>query len=151
MKNKNIKIILIVVLSLLCVSCQQKITQEQTLSVDDFSILIDDLDLLIKDELKGIIYFGRDTCPNCLAFNVILNNIVENTDDLIIHKFDTDKWRNHENFQEILNKYNVSNIPSLISINDDGTYAMFEFKKDMESELNAFISSYYINKNKKEK
>ncbi|MSF34352.1 hypothetical protein GMB51_15670 [Turicibacter sanguinis] len=151
MKNKNIKIILIVVLSLLCVSCQQKNTQEQTLTVDDFSIIIDDLDLLIKDELKGIIYFGRDTCPNCLAFNVILNNIVENTDDLIIHKFDTDKWRNHENFQEILNKYNVSNIPSLISINDDGTYAMFEFKKDMESELNAFISSYYINKNKKEK
>ena len=144
MKNKNIKIILIVVLSLLCVSCQQKNTQEQTLTVDDFSIIIDDLDLLI-------IYFGRDTCPNCLAFNVILNNIVENTDDLIIHKFDTDKWRNHENFQEILNKYNVSNIPSLISINDDGTYAMFEFKKDMESELNAFISSYYINKNKKEK
>ena len=139
------------VLSLLCVSCQQKNTQEQTLTVDDFSIIIDDLDLLIKDELKGIIYFGRDTCPNCLAFNVILNNIVENTDDLIIHKFDTDKWRNHENFQEILNKYNVSNIPSLISINDDGTYAMFEFKKDMESELNAFISSYYINKNKKEK
>ena len=151
MKNKNIKIILIVVLSLLCVSCQQKNTQEQTLTVDDFSIIIDDLDLLIKDELKGIIYFGRDTCQNCLAFNVILNNIVENTDDLIIHKFDTDKWRNHENFQEILNKYNVSNIPSLISINDDGTYAMFEFKKDMESELNAFISSYYINKNKKEK
>ena len=151
MKNKNIKIILIVVLSLLCVSCQQKNTQEQTLTVDDFSIIIDDLDLLIKDELKGIIYFGRDTCPNCLAFNVILNNIVENTDDLIIHKFDTDKWRNHENFQEILNKYNVSNIPSLISINDDGTYAMFEFKKDMESELNALISSYYINKNKKEK
>lgn len=151
MKNKNIKIILIVVLSLLCVSCQQKNTQEQTLTVDDFSIIIDDLDLLIKDELKGIIYFGRDTCPNCLAFNVILNNIVENTDDLIIHKFDTDKWRNHENFQEILNKYNVSNIPSLISINDDGTYAMFEFKKDMESELNAFISSYYINKNKKER
>ena len=151
MKNKNIKIILIVVLSLLCVSCQQKNTQEQTLTVDDFSIIIDDLDLLIKDELKGIIYFGRDTRPNCLAFNVILNNIVENTDDLIIHKFDTDKWRNHENFQEILNKYNVSNIPSLISINDDGTYAMFEFKKDMESELNAFISLYYINKNKKEK
>ena len=119
--------------------------------MDDFSIIIDDLDLLIKDELKGIIYFGRDTCPNCLAFNVILNNIVENTYDLIIHKFDTDKWRNHENFQEILNKYNVSNIPSLISINDDGTYAMFEFKKDMESELNAFIASYYINKNKKEK
>lgn len=145
MRNIIIKIILVITLCLIYFIIEQKDDSGQTMTVDNFSIMIDDIDLLIEDKLTGIIYFGRDTCPNCLKFNVILNKVAQNINDLTIYKFDTDKWRSHNDFQEILDKYNVSDIPSLIYINDDKTYDVFEFTTDVEMELNSFISSNYIN------
>ena len=142
---RKIKVILMIILNLIVVGCQSTTKQDQIPTniptEDNFSVMIDDIDLLINDELSGFVYFGRDTCPNCLSFNGILNDIVKNSNDLIIHKYDTDKWRDHEAFQEILDKYGVSGIPSLIYINDNGTYEVFESTKDMKSDLISFLSS----------
>ena len=54
---------------------------------DDFSIQITEINSILNNEIVGIVYFGRDTCPICTELNSI---IIENIDfcSIKIYKFD---------------------------------------------------------------
>lgn len=101
-----------------------KLNSQEEITIDDFSIQITEINSILNNEIVGIVYFGRDTCPICTELNSI---IIENIDfnNIKIYKFDTDKWRNNDNFQTILNKYNITKIPTLIKINNDGTFTHY--------------------------
>lgn len=114
---------------------------------DSFTNKITDINQLINNELSGYVYFGRDTCPNCLQFNEFLKEEYIQNEDLLIYKFDTDYWRNDENFTALLDKYKISSIPTLILINNDKSYEILEFnnENDIESTLHYFLYKNQIN------
>lgn len=102
---------------------------------DDFTIKIDDINKLANNEIQGYLYIGRDTCPICLYFNKYLKNEYNNDSRLVVYKFDTDLWRDDENFKNILNKYNVTSIPALIKLEDNDKFKRFESDSEDESEI----------------
>lgn len=109
---------------------------------DSFTKKIYDINQVINDELSGYIYFGRDSCPNCLQLNKFLKEEYVQNKELLIYKFDTDYWRSDENFSAVLDKYKISSIPTLILINTDKSYEIFEFdnnETDIKATLHAFL------------
>ena len=88
-------------------------------SLDTFSQQITDINSLINKDIIGLIYFGRDTCTECLALNQILDLIAAETEDLVIYKFDTDFWRDDESFDAVLNMYSIDSVPSLVYVSEE--------------------------------
>lgn len=150
MNSKNFMIVftLLTVLSIFIVNqiSSTSSTQNNTnglneITSDDFSIKISDINSLITNNLTGFIYFGRDTCSNCLNFNTFLKDILIENKQISVYKFDTDKWRSHQQFQSILDNYNVSQIPTLVHVQEDGSYTTFELKdkREIKQELTDFL------------
>lgn len=110
---------------------------------DTFTIKIDDISKLINNEIQGYVYIGRETCPICLYFNKYLKYEYNKNNELKIYKFDTDFWRDNEKFENILDKYNILSIPTLIKIDSSGNYKTFkcdsENEKDIQEALNNFL------------
>lgn len=92
---------------------------------DDFSIQISEIGQLLNGEITGIIYFGRDTCSFCLAFNSFLGAEYERIENLKIYKFDTDIWRENSEYQAVLDRYGIKSVPALIKIDQNGTFVTF--------------------------
>lgn len=109
---------------------------------DYFTTKITDINKLINDEITGYVYIGRDTCPICLYFNKFLEKEYMENENLLIYKFDTDFWRNDNNFNKVLDKYHISTIPSLIRINKDKTYEIKEFESENEEELQLELNNF---------
>lgn len=103
---------------------------------DNFTTKIDDINKLINDEIVGYIYFGRDTCPACQQFNKFLQKEFNQDKNLLVYKFDTANWRSNEFFRNVLNKYNITEVPMLIKINKDKSYEVFKSKNENELQLN---------------
>lgn len=110
---------------------------------DYFTTKIDDINKLLNDDVIGYIYFGRDTCPNCLNFNRFLEREYNKNEELLIFKFDTDFWRENEFFRDVLNKYGVSGVPTLMKVNRDNSYLVFnpigENEDDIQTNLHNFL------------
>ena len=98
---------------------------------DDFSLQINEIEMLLNQEIIGIVYFGRDSCPLCLTLNSILQNECSNNGELIIYKFDTDRWREDTQFQLVLDKYEIKKVPALIRIEEDGSFSSFTVSDEL--------------------
>lgn len=105
--------------------------------------VLDDIDKLINDKIVGYVYFGRDTCSACVDFNKNLEYEFNKNNNLTIYKFDTSYWKDNKDFKNVLNKYKVLLLPTLIKINDDGSFQVFEFdsSKEVQLELHKFLSN----------
>lgn len=98
---------------------------EDKIVYSDFLPRIEEIDLLVNDEFTGYLYVGRDTCPYCLEFNVYLEEIYINNEELLIYFFDTDFWRDNNSFNLVIEKYNINEIPALLNILDNGEFEAF--------------------------
>lgn len=108
---------------------------EMTGEEDTFSIPISDIQLLMNKEITGLIYFGRDSCPFCALFNGLMKEELQKIDEhIVVYKFDTDVWREHALFQEVLDSYNVKSIPALVRSNEDETVDLFSVSEEMTDE-----------------
>ncbi len=108
---------------------------------DTMTIPIEDSSSLLNDEVIGFVYFGRDTCSVCLEFNKYLKKEYKANEQMEIYKFDTDYWRDTENFQEILEKYQISEIPMLIRIDSENDFEIFESEVDeLSDSLHEFLN-----------
>lgn len=118
---------------------------EEEIVYDDFTVQMEDINGLVEGGFCGCIYFGRDTCPNCLNFNAVLKNIVAAENRIVLYKFDTDRWRQNENFQIILDKFSVSQIPALVRIDDDASVHRLTLEgqtmEGMTSNLRVFLQA----------
>lgn len=114
-----------------------KILSEVTINkqIDDFSIEINDIQGFLDGEIIGIVYFGRDTCDFCTVFNSILAECYKYVKNLKIYKFDTDKWRNDERYDSIIEKYNVKQVPTLVKISENKEICIFSTEKDTDEEI----------------
>ena len=93
-------------------------------------------DEVFNNEFDKFIYFGRDTCPICQIYKPNLVTVLYKK-NMQIYYFDTDYWRGKKEFNKILNRYKVNEIPSLIFIKKDGTFYKQEFNeslKDLKNE-----------------
>lgn len=96
---------------------------------DAFSTPIDDLSELFDFSETRLIYVGRDTCPECQIFNQIMQEeIMTRYPMLIIHKFDTSVWAEHEQFQKVLDAYKITGIPTVLLLRDNGTYEIIRLE-----------------------
>ena len=138
--------LLLIFLMIFLVGCSIEVKSNQDPEDDDvvydyFTDQIEDIDLLLTDEITGFVYFGRDTCPNCLVFNTAMAIEIDSNANLVVHKFDTDYWRENENFKTVLDKYGVTKIPVLINLDND-TFTTFSYDKDstdLQSALHEFL------------
>ena len=96
---------------------------------DTFSIPITDELSLLNGDVSGYVYFGRDTCEFCRIFNQYLNEINQEY-GISIQKYDTDAWRESDYFDQILDAYEIDNIPALVYIEKDGTFRQLVAEED---------------------
>ncbi|WNX83874.1 thioredoxin family protein [Agathobaculum sp. NTUH-O15-33] len=119
---------------------------DENVVYDTFSDPIQSISQLTDNQLTGFIYFGRDTCPFCLEFNAYIEKAITPDISLPFYKFDTDTWREDDDFQNVLDKYNIEGIPSVILIHSDKTFTTFtpdesSSSNDLISSLNSFFST----------
>ena len=129
MNELRTKLILcILVISVLSASTPKQYYAEETGAYSnqrDFLTLIEDISLLTEGGFIGYLYFGRDTCPFCLQFNELLREVYINRPNLIVYKFDTDFWRHHEDFNVVLDIFNITRVPTLLRVYDTGEFEKF--------------------------
>lgn len=64
-----------------------------------------------------VIYFGRETCPSCgEALRYLLKMLPDGTLD--VYYFNTDTFREHPEFQQILGDFCVTEVPMLVKAKD---------------------------------
>ena len=89
------------------------------LVLDDFTLEIDDPKGLTNGKINGVVYFGRDDCENCVMFNAILKEYLEEFPN-VVYKYDTSKFREAPINPEILEKYCIYSVPTLVLIDQHG-------------------------------
>lgn len=117
--------------------------EDFVLQEDDFSTPINDISALVNNEISGVIYFGRDTCPECLTLNIILHELCEENSEITIHKFDTDYWRDNDQFDEVLEKYGVKSIPLLVKVDGDN-YSKLSFGAEDQTDLRKILQDFLL-------
>ena len=73
-----------------------------------------------KEYLKGIsvIEFSGESCANCLTLMPILNKLCKERSDLKLYHVEA-----NEDTKELLNKYEIFTVPTIMILNDDKEYA----------------------------
>lgn len=107
----------------LITNANQSEIEENIYIEDTFSDPIVDIAELLDHNMTGLVYVGRDSCPECLIFNRIMQEeILQQYPALTIYKFDTSVWAEHKEYQKVLDIYGITSIPTVIFLRDDGTY-----------------------------
>ncbi len=71
----------------------------------------------IDDLNDAVILFSRATCPSCIEAERYLRDQPKQNRKALYY-YDTDKFREDESFQAILQKYHVESVPTLVVIID---------------------------------
>lgn len=83
-------------------------------SLENYSLkTIDDISFFEQNN-KSIVYWGRLTFVKCVIVEPILKQISLEK-GINIYYFNTDEWREDSNFNSILSKFKVENVPYLIT------------------------------------
>lgn len=89
---------------------------------------ITDLQFLNNDKtLEGFVFIGRKTCSSCRLFVKVINEITFEK-EINIKYFDTDKYRNSKYYDEILEKYQIDQVPYMVLVKKDGSFETFDKK-----------------------
>ncbi len=116
--------------------------QESIYVNDTFSCPIDDISSLLDHSVTGFVYVGRDSCPECLIFNwVMQNEILKQFPTLAIQKFDTSIWTEHEQYRTVLDMFGITSIPTVLFLRDDGTYEIILMENMTGQEIVQRIAS----------
>lgn len=67
-----------------------------------------------------IVYFERDSCTSCEAAREYVRSAADNNKIEILH-FDTDKFRDHALFSQVLEDFRVTEVPYMVQI-QNGMY-----------------------------
>ena len=95
----------------------------------------------------GIIYFGRPTCPQCVQLeDYILVGLESTGDEFSIAYFNTDTWRGHGLFNDILEKYHVLGIPYVVYIHENSVCDVLQIS-DIEDEQSSIqeVETFFKN------
>lgn len=94
-------------------------------------------EVLAQDE--AYLYFGRDSCPYCRAFEPLLKQAMADTGATVYH-YDTDARKNERNFQDILDTHEVKTVPKLVHL-QRGKVVGFVDHTHSQEEITALLSN----------
>lgn len=136
---KTFKLFVLIFLLIIITACDELDIEytSNTVVYNDFLSPIEDIELLLNEGFTGFIYFGRDTCPICLQFNEVLKYVCEGNSQIPIYLFDTDFWREDENFTYVLDVYGVTTIPTLLRVGLTNNIETFSIDIDNDDIINA--------------
>ena len=146
MKKRNLIIILsLIVFILIGVFSQKakdKAEKEREIKNYESSVSkyeeITDLQFLNNDKtLEGFVFIGRKTCSSCRLFVKVINEIT------------FEKEINIKYYDEILEKYQIDQVPYMVLVKKDGSFETFDKKNIDKGEL--FKDWLIKNKENKEK
>ena len=97
----------------------------------DYLLYIDPETLM---ELQnGFVYIGRPTCPFCVIFEPILRELVQET-QTIVYYFNTDNFREHELFSDVIQRFDVPFVPFMVKIEDGEIITIFPGPEDADDD-----------------
>ena len=111
--------------------------------VSQFDEITDREFLNADNGLTGFVYIGREDCIGCKALAQGLTQISKEN-DIKISYFDTKKYRDSKSYKEIVDKYQIEQVPDFLLVKKDGTYEKF----GQENIENEEIFEDWIIKNK---
>lgn len=97
----------------------------------------DALDVLTNSsgEYPYIFLFSRETCPSCVKAYPVISEVFNDLPiEFAIFYFDTDKNRNTENFEKVLEMFNVETVPAITVVLGDEVLAKID---DLDILMNA--------------
>lgn len=136
MKKRNLLIILSLIVFILIGVFSQKAKEraekEREIKNYESSVSkyeqISDLQFLNNDKtLEGFVFIGRKTSSSCRLFVKVINEITFEK-EIKIKYFDTDKYRNSKYYDEILEKYQIDQVPYMVLVKKDGSFETFDKK-----------------------
>ena len=77
---------------------------------------------------KTFVYVGRESCEQCSDFKPMLETIVKNN-KLKFYYFDTDI--NEDIKDEIIKRYNIIAVPSIVVLTEDDFYIIMDSNNDI--------------------
>lgn len=69
----------------------------------------------VMEQDTAYLYFGRETCKYCKAFEPLLENAINDT-SATVYYYDTDEHNGSEDFQDILDENEVVTVPKLVKL-----------------------------------
>lgn len=136
MKKRNLLIILSLIVFILIGVFSQKAKEraekEREIKNYESSVSkyeeITDLQFLNNDRtLEGFVFIGRKTSSSCRLFVKVINEITFEK-EINIKYFDTYKYRNSKYYDEILEKYQIDQVPYMVLVKKDGSFETFDKK-----------------------
>lgn len=83
---------------------------------------------------EGIIYFGKETCPQCTTLeSYLVKCFASLEEDFRIYYFNTNTWREDVLFDDVLKKYHVNGVPYIIYIKDGAVFQVLQIS-DLDDE-----------------
>lgn len=89
-------------------------------------------------EEVAYVYFGRDTCKYCRAFEPLMNQAIRET-GATVYKYDTDDHQNDGDFQTILDVNEVTTVPKLVRL-EKGVRNGFVDHTHTQEQITAFLT-----------
>lgn len=103
-------------------------------SVDD----TDDYGEVMEQDI-AYLYFGRETCKYCKAFEPLLENGINDT-NATVYYYDTDEHNGTEDFQDILDEYEVMTVPKLVKL-EKGEVVDFVDHTDSQESITTLLTA----------
>ncbi|MBC1501876.1 hypothetical protein HB943_14845 [Listeria weihenstephanensis] len=116
MINNVVKVLLLVaVLVFSLVACHSETSKSGEIVPIEKSAAV--LDLFKDNDSKEVkyIYFGRETCDFCKKLTTDLKDTLKKKDVSILY-YDTDKHRLDKDFQNVIEKYQLVEVPYLVKM-----------------------------------
>ena len=123
----------------------QNQSEEVEIIEDTFSTPLTSIEQMEDEKFNGVVYFGRDTCPNCLTINEFLKKFHEDNPTETIYKFDTEYWKQDSDYESVLAKYEIESIPLLMKFEKGEVIDRLEFSEEVvtKSEMERIITDFF--------
>lgn len=92
----------------------------------------------VMEQDTAYIYFGRDTCKYCRAFEPLLEVSIAETGAIVYH-YDTDDHNADEDFQDILDAHEVVTVPKLVKL-EKGEVVGYVDHTDSQATITALLA-----------
>lgn len=92
--------------------------------VSQFDEITDQEFLNADNSLNAFVYIGREDCIGCKILAQGLTQLSKEN-DIKISYFDTKKYKESKYYKDIVDKYQIKQVPDFLLVKKDGTYEKF--------------------------